>query len=119
MNSALELFANAGDAVFAIDKDQRILFWNALATQTLGYSTHEAIGQPCWKLLDGKTISGTQICHANCPILKKIFKGIPVEPFNLFVKTHTGERIKLNMSSIGLPNNGEGITGLVHIQRKV
>jgi PAS domain S-box-containing protein len=119
MNSALELFANAGDAVFAIDQDQRIMFWNTHATQTLGYSTHQVIGQPCWKLLDGKTISGTQICRANCPIFQKIIEGIPVEPFNLLVKTHTGEHIKMNMSSIGLPNNGEGISGLVHIQRKV
>ena len=119
MNSALGLFTNAGDAVFAIDQDQHILFWNALATQTLGYSTHEAIGQPCWKLLDGKTMSGTQICRENCAIFQKIVEGIPVEPFNLLVKTHTGELIKLNISSIGLPNNGERISGLVHIQREV
>ena len=119
MNSALELFANAGDTVFAIDKDQRIMFWSTLARQNLGYSAHDAIGQPCWKLLDGKTISGTQLCCENCPVFQKIIEGIPVEPFNLLVKTHTGERIKINMSSIGLPNNGEGISGLVHIQREV
>jgi len=119
MNSALELFANAGDGVFAIDQNQRILFWSTLAKQTLGYSAHEVIGQPCWKLLDGKTSSGTQICRANCPVFQKIVEGTPVEPFDLLVKTHTGERIKINLSSIGLPNNGERISGLVHIQREV
>jgi len=118
MTSALQLFANAGDGVFAVDQEQRILFWNDLAQQTLGHSPQEAIGKYCWELLNGQNESGLQICCPDCPVIQRIRKKLPVEPFDLFVKHRTGQTIKLNISSIGLPSNGDEITGLIHIQRK-
>lgn len=118
MNTALQLFANAGDGVFAVDQEQRILYWNKLAQETLGHSSKEAVGKYCWELLDGHSETGAQICCPNCPVIQRIRKKLPVEPFNLLVKHHSGQTIILNVSSIGLPSNGEKITGLVHIQRE-
>lgn len=119
MNPALQLFAKAGDGVFAVDLDQRILYWNDLAAHTLGYSASEAVGQYCWQLLEGTTPNNVKICRPNCPIIQKLRQNLPVEPFNLVVKHQNGRFITLNVSSIGLPNNGEGIAGLVHLQREV
>ena len=118
MSSPLQLFANAGDGVFAVDQEQRILFWNDLAQQTLGYSSQEAVGKYCWELLNGKSERGTQICCPNCSIFQRICKKLPVESFNLLVKHRNEQTIKLNVSSIGLPSNGDDIVGLVHVQRE-
>jgi len=118
MKSALQLFAKAGDGVFAVDQEQCILFWNDHTEQMLGYPTNEAVGKYCWELLNGKNLDGAQICQPNCPIFQKLHQNQPVEPFDLVVKTRSNRSIILNMSSIGLPENGENIIGLVHIQRK-
>ena len=119
MDSALQLFANAGDGVFAVDHEQRILFWSKLAKDTLGYTPQDALGQYCWQLLDGKSRSGTPICSPECPIIQKIREKQPVKPFDLVVKDNSGNLITLNISSIGLPINGDEIFGLIHIQREV
>jgi PAS domain S-box-containing protein len=119
MNTALQLFAHAGDGVFAIDTKQHIFFWSPLAQQILGYSVEEAVGEYCWKLLDGKSICGAQICSENCSIFQRVCNDMPITPFDLIVKTHSGKRIKINISSIGLPHNGHEIAGLVHIHRQV
>ncbi len=118
MNSALQLFTKAGDGVFAVDQDQRILYWNDIAAHTLGYPANEAIGQYCWQLLDGTCPKGIKICGPDCAIIQNLRQNIPVESFDLVVKHRNGRFIKLNVSSIGLPNNGEGIAGLVHLQRE-
>ena len=118
MSSPLQLFANAGDGVFAVDQEQRILFWNDLAQKTLGHSSQEAVGKYCWELLNGKSEAGIQICCPNCPIFQRIRKQLPVESFNLLVKHRNGQTIKLNVSSIGLPSNGDDIVGLAHVQRE-
>lgn len=117
MNRALQLFAKAGDGVFAVDQDQRILYWNDLAVDMIGYSASEAIGEYCWQLLDGKCPSGVKICGPDCTIIQQIRQKIPVEPFTLIVTHRSGKLITLNMSSIGLPENGDAIDRLVHIQR--
>ncbi len=119
MDSALQLFANAGDGVFAVDHEQRILFWSKLAKETLGYTAKDAVGQYCWQLIDGKNKSGFQICSPDCPIFLKIQEKQPVKPFDLIVKDNANKPVTLNMSSIGLPINGDEIFGLIHIQREV
>jgi PAS domain S-box-containing protein len=119
MESALKLFAKAGDGVFAVDLNQRILYWNDLAAHTLGYSASETIGRYCWQILEGKSPDNVPICRPDCPIIQKLRQNLPVEPFNLVVKHHNGRSVKVNVSSIGLPENGEGFAGLVHLQREV
>jgi PAS domain S-box-containing protein len=118
MSSVLSLFANAGDGVFAIDQEQRIFYWSKFAAHSLGYSSNEAIGQYCWKLIDGKSSGGYQICRENCPIIQNIRKNIPVEPFNLWVRHQDGGTIRINISSIGMIDSNDEIIGLIHIQRK-
>lgn len=119
MHPALHLFAKTGDGVFAVDSKQRILYWNDQAAQTLGYSVQEAVGQYCWDILKGKSAAGYTICQQNCPIIQRLRKNLPVEPFNLIVRHQNGHTVRLNISSIGLPANGKDIAGLVHLQRKL
>lgn len=40
------VLANVGDAIVAVDADDRILYWNAQAERQYGYTAEEAVGRP-------------------------------------------------------------------------
>jgi hypothetical protein len=117
MSLSLQFFTQAGDGVFAVDQEQRILYWNKIAAETLGYQSSEAIGQYCWQLLAGLTGEGKPFCCPDCPIMRNIRDKEPVEPIDLIVKHRSGHAAKINISSIGLSVKDGDIVGLVHLER--
>ncbi len=52
MSSPLQLFANAGDGVFAVDQEQRILFWNDLAAANI----RAFVSRSSWEILLGASL---------------------------------------------------------------
>ena len=47
----LERVFRTGDGVFAIDDEQRIIFWNQGAEAILGYAPEEVIDKRCFLLI--------------------------------------------------------------------
>jgi PAS domain S-box-containing protein len=117
MSLSLQLFTQAGDGVFAVDRDQRILYWNQTASETLGYQPSEAIGQYCWQLLAGTTDDGKPFCCPDCPIMCQIRDKHPVAARDLVVKHRSGNSVTINISSIGLSVKEGEVVGLVHLER--
>ncbi|MBE2223305.1 MAG: PAS domain-containing protein [Anaerolineae bacterium] len=117
MSLSLQLFTQAGDGVFAVDQEQRILYWNRFAAETLGYQPSEVIGQYCWQLLAGTTNEGKPFCCPDCPIICHIRAKEPVESTDLIVKHRSGHAVKINISSIGLSVKEGDVVGLVHLER--
>jgi PAS domain S-box-containing protein len=105
-----------GDTAFAVDKRGEIVLWNAAAEESLGYSTSEALGQKCWKLLSGKDTYGNRYCCRHCPIREMAFRREPVNSFHFTCKSASGKSIPFGVSCITVfdePDNGM----LIHICR--
>lgn len=94
------LFANTGDGAYAIDADQRVVFWNAAAEKLLGYSTEEATGKRCWELLRGRTLRGELFCHRDCELFQALRRGESPPHFDLIFRHKDGSSLPLNISSI-------------------
>ena len=60
----------ATDGVFVTDDMQRIRAWSAAAQRMLGYSSAEAVGQPCYKVVMGRQPDGHPVCGTNCPVTR-------------------------------------------------
>ena len=58
MDKILEALAQAADGVYAVDRAQRIVFWNAAAERLLGYRADEVRGQTCYAIFRGKVRPG-------------------------------------------------------------
>ena len=58
-----------GDGVFAVDQEQRIIFWNQGAEAILGYSAEEVMAQPCFQVIRGMDEWGCVICSQRCPLM--------------------------------------------------
>lgn len=69
MGALHELFERSTEAIFGIDEDRKIRFWNKSCENLLGLSHQQAIGESCSKLICSKDLQGNRICNRNkCPI---------------------------------------------------
>ena len=70
MGALHELFEHASEAIFGIDENRNIRFWNKSCENLLGLPHQQAIGKTCAELLCGKNLQGHNICTSECPIVK-------------------------------------------------
>jgi len=120
MDSVLDFLENSGDAVCAVNSHQHIVYWNDAAEETFGFTPDEAIGKPCWVLLQGKTAEGHAFCQKNCPIVHRHEEGRPTPHFDLRFQSKSGAKILTNISTLAGPSletaNEEQIA-FVHLMR--
>jgi PAS domain S-box-containing protein len=112
----LTVLANTADGVYAVDKAQRIAFWNTSAERILGYSADDVIGQPCHTVFDGEPRPGCLACGPDCPVMIAANRQEIVPTYNLLSQTKNGDTILLNVSVI-VPPPGEGDFVTVHLFR--
>ncbi len=65
LNAIIE---NSGDGVMIITPQRFIQTWNKALVHLTGISAEEAIGQPCYTVLNLRTTQGLSVCHTACPI---------------------------------------------------
>ena len=66
LNAIIE---NSGDGVMMVNPYRIILTWNKTLTNMTGISADEAIGRPCYDVLNLRTKQGASVCHTACPLL--------------------------------------------------
>ncbi len=119
MDKILGIFSNTKDGAYAVDGNQRIIFWNQAAEEMFGYTADEAVGHVCWQLLHGHSADGKQVCQNQCGILQHIKKGAPGDYFDLLVKHRNGHNVLVNVSTLPLltENNSVEQPHLMHLAR--
>ncbi len=89
-----------GDPAFAVDRSGVVIYWNAAAEQTLGYSSAEAMGQECWKLLSGQDSFGNRYCVRHCPLREMAFLHEPVHHFLTTFETASHQTQQYSISCL-------------------
>jgi PAS domain S-box-containing protein len=116
MDSLLDVLSHTADGVFAVDAQQRIVFWNAAAEGILGYGAAEVIGRSCHEVMHGEPRPGCLACAPNCPVQFAAGRGETVPAYNLLSRTKNGETILLNVSVI-VPATDESQVATIHLFR--
>ncbi len=62
------IIENSGDGVMILTPDRLIQTWNKALSHLTGITAEEAIGRPCYTLLNLRTSQGLSVCHTTCPI---------------------------------------------------
>ena len=89
-NTLLERVFKTGDGVFAVNHEQRIIFWNQGAEAILGHTPVEVMGKRCFLLIQGVDESGQVSCIQDCPILCGARQGKLSPAQNLQVRAKDG-----------------------------
>ncbi len=118
MDRVLEALAHTADGVYAVDRRQRIVFWNASAERLLGYGAAEVLGQTCDRIFCGQASSGCLECRTACSVAVAAKRGEPVPAYNLLSHTKDGRTRLLNVSVIVLPAS-EPSLATIHLFRDI
>ncbi len=68
LNAIIE---NSGDGVMMVNPYRIIQVWNRTLAQLTGISADEAVGRPCYEVLDLRTQQGVSVCHTACPLIRR------------------------------------------------
>jgi PAS domain S-box-containing protein len=115
MDEVLAVLSHTADGVYAVDRAQRIVFWNAAAERLLGYRAAEVIGRACHEVFDGEPRPGCLECGPSCPVMRAAARHEPVSTYNLLSRTKAGDTILLNLSVIVPPDDSPLTT--IHLFR--
>jgi len=63
------IIENSGDGVMIINPYRIIQTWNRSLAHLTGIPAEEAIGRPCYDVLNLKSPQGVSICHTACPLV--------------------------------------------------
>jgi PAS domain S-box-containing protein len=117
-----ELFAflnRTADAVFVISEQGEIKYWNKAAERLFGYPADEVKNKTCYQVFQGIGALGTRVCHEGCSVMECAGKESEIPNFDMSVKTRSGQRIWINMSTIIFDNTRTGHRLLVHLARDI
>jgi PAS domain S-box-containing protein len=111
------MFERTTDAAFSVDQEGKICSWNKAAERLFGYPASDAISATCRDLLDGLGPLGTPVWPALSSISERGGDSIP--NFDMSVKTRSGRRIWINMSTVEFTNSRTGRCLLIHLAHDI
>jgi PAS domain S-box-containing protein len=114
---ALEILlqARTADAVFVVDTDYRIVYWDAKAESLTGLLAEETIGKPCHEVLKGECGGGSRFCDSQCPVMRLARAGRTAPANDMRISTRWGQKKWVGVSNLSVETE-EG-TYLVHLLR--
>ncbi|GIX49364.1 MAG: hypothetical protein KatS3mg131_3575 [Candidatus Tectimicrobiota bacterium] len=118
MQQVLATLAHTADGAFAVDRRQRIVFWNAAAERLLGYTASEVCGRPCHEIVQGQPRPGCLLCGPHCPVQRAVAQGELPPAYNVLTQTKDGRTVLLNVSVI-VPPPQSGALASIHLFRDV
>jgi PAS domain S-box-containing protein len=117
-----ELFAfleRTADAAFAVTREGRICSWNPAAERLFGYSSADVLNRACYEVLDGHGALGTQVCVGDCSVQQCAAQKLGIPDFDLEVKTRSGERLWVNVSTLVFEEPRRNRRLVVHLARDI
>ena len=114
-----DLLSRTSDAAFAVTDLCEICSWNKGAERIFGYSAADAIKQNCQDLLQARGVLGIQPWGDNCSVRDCAAKNLDIPDFDLEVKTRSGRRIWVNVSTLLFENSRTHRRLIVHFARDI
>jgi PAS domain S-box-containing protein len=118
-NELFALLQATTDAAFSVSEEGEIMSWNKAAEKLLGYSAAEAVHKTCYDILEGMGPLGTRVCHQHCSVAECAGSSTEIPNFDMSVKTRSGERLWINMSTLVFDNQRTGRRLLIHLAHDV
>jgi len=112
-----DLFEATLDGVFAVDRRQRIVFWNRAAREILGYEPDEVLGRHCYEVMRSVDGSGCAICRNRCTTVRASLRGELSPTRDVQVDTKDRGRLWINVTTFVLPSKWRELSLHAHVFR--
>ncbi|HET8870349.1 MAG TPA: PAS domain S-box protein, partial [Aquabacterium sp.] len=104
----LSMLEQAGDAVIALDRQQRVTMWNRAAADLFGFQPEECMGRPIGEL----TVPADHRDEED-QLMQDALSGRGTSPFETRRKNRAGELIDVEVWAVPLSNGRGQIVGVV------
>lgn len=115
----VDVLGRTSDAMVAVDGKLRIVGWNDAAAKLLGYTSDEALGRPCWEILDWDDRCTNSVCGDDCHASSAGAADEIIETREVIGHSSEGRKLWLNVTTIVPPAEMRGECRLVHLVREV
>ncbi|MGB6128064.1 MAG: sensor domain-containing diguanylate cyclase [Psychrilyobacter sp.] len=106
---------NLYDAVYIVDTNRKMIYWNKAAEDLTGYSSSDVIGSHCFdNILNHIDSNGTQLCKNCCPLMAAI-KDDEIKEANVFFHHKNGHRIPIFVKAFPYKDSNGVIIGAIEI----
>jgi PAS domain S-box-containing protein len=120
VHEAIDLLSKSGEAAFAIDSGDRIVYWNRGCEELLGFEPQKVLGKHCYDVMGGRDDQGNIYCYRNCPVAHQAREEDEpdVHPFHLLVKDKAGNEKRLAVSMFSVAALKPSLTAVIHVIRE-
>lgn len=103
------------DAVYLVDRERRIVYWNAAAERLTGYAPQEVVGRPCGDgLLCHVDQDGQLLCQGPCPLARTMLDGRPRQD-DIYLHHRDGHRVPVTVRCSPLRNDCGEVIGAMEV----
>lgn len=114
MPNLADILFRAADGVYAVDSNQRIIYWNTACEQLFGIPCKHALGQPCSEVVRGKDHKGQPFCGGGC-CANLVKGGTGPKTFPLQTHDRDGNELSLTVNLVLVPSRRDNYWTCVHM----
>ncbi|MEN8204971.1 MAG: LuxR C-terminal-related transcriptional regulator [Pseudomonadota bacterium] len=103
MNGMYQVFEQSTDAVFGIDGEKRIRFWNSSCENLLGHTREDILNTACAGVLCSVGLHGNAICGHDCPFSQRASGRPAAGNIDMMVDHENGNSIMVNVGAYYTP----------------
>lgn len=108
------VFESFHEAIYVVDKDRQILYFNPVATKISGFSQGETEGFFCYdNILNHVDETGKNLCFSGCPLTEAI-KENKVTDHIVYLHHKQGHRVKVHVRAIPVIEDGV-VSGAIEV----
>ena len=111
----LQILSESPDGVYAVDLDQRIVFWNRGAERILGYTADEMLGVFCYRAFIGSSQEASARCERGCRTILLAREKQIDSSYSVRVTTKNDEKRWIKITHLLIPSKTPDVGMLVHI----
>ncbi len=115
MANLADLLFRTVDGVFAVNAQQKIVFWNSGCAQLFGTPANEALGRPCCQVVRGKDPTGQPFCGGGC-CMSRLSHGEDIHgTFPLRVYNNEDKEMRFSVNIVLVPSRRKDRWTCVHL----
>jgi len=118
-NEILQIMASSTDGVFAVEADNKIVFWNKSAQKIMGYKPKEVLGKSYKEIIPARDINGNPVCLRSSNPRKANNCDNSVENYEILTNSNKANKIWLNISVFYVPSSPSEYGMSVYIFRDI